>query len=79
MSETRIEIVVSGDNTDATLEQLVAQLPEEAVVVATSDGQTTVADALEQALMAAGGLPTKVVEWWRAAQADDGAGPLLPK
>lgn len=77
MSETRIEIVVSGGNAEATLEQLVAQLPEEARVVAASNGQTTVADAFEQALMAAGELPSTIAEWWQAAQAGDGTGPVL--
>jgi hypothetical protein len=77
MSETRIEIVVSGDNAEATLEQLVAQLPEDARVVAASDGQAAMSEAFEQALGAAGDLPARVAEWWHAAQAGDGAGPVL--
>ena len=77
MSEARIEIVVSGDNAEATLEQLVAQLPEGAAVVAASDGKATLADAFEQALVASGDLPSKVAQWWHATQAGDGAGPVL--
>ncbi|MHA1108412.1 MAG: mechanosensitive ion channel domain-containing protein [Alphaproteobacteria bacterium] len=77
MSETRIEIVVSGDNAEATLEHLVAQLPDGAAVVAASNGQETVADAFEQALAAAGDLPSMVAQWWHTAQAGDGAGPVL--
>jgi moderate conductance mechanosensitive channel len=76
MSETRIEIVVSGDNAEATLEQIVAQLPGEASVVASSDGQTVVGDAFEQALVTTGELPSRVADWWQAAQAGDGAGPV---
>jgi len=77
MSETRIEIVVSGDNAAATLEQLVAQLPEEARVAAASADRTTVADGFETALAAAGDLPSNVAQWWHAAEAGDGAGPVL--
>ena len=77
MSETRIEIVVSGDNAEATLAQLVAQLPEEARVSAASDGQAAMAEAFEQALAAAGDLPSRVAQWWHAAEAGDGAGPVL--
>ena len=69
MSETKVEIIVSGDNAAQTIEQITAQLPEGTTV---SDGTVPTATApsldalMEDAVIASGALPGQIGAWWAA-------------
>ncbi len=75
MTETRIEIIVSGDNAAATMDRLTSQLPDDAVVTAATDVVPSTVELFASGLQASGGLSSKVSEWFTALAASDGLQP----
>lgn len=77
MSETRIEIVVSGENAAETMEQLTSQLPADAQVVTEGDVVPTLGELFASGAQASTGLGQKVDAWFAQMSASDGLQPLM--
>lgn len=77
MSETRIEIIVSGDNAAATMEQLAAQLPDTAEIVTDTVAAPTLIDLFTSGVQASAGLGQQVTQWFADIAASGGVQPLM--
>ncbi len=77
MSETTIQITVTGDNAAETVERITAQFPDDATV---SVGEPPVAPAsdgdalIQQAIAASAELPDRVNAWFEAFDATSSMG-----
>ena len=64
MSETTIQITVSGDDAAETLDRISQALPEGAAVTGTPVEQSTVDAQLSQVVEASAALPQTVSNWF---------------
>lgn len=76
MSETRIEIIVTGDNAEAAMSQLASQLPEGAEVVTAGSALPTLPEMIASGVAASAGLSDKVDAWFADVAASAGPQPL---
>lgn len=77
MSETRIEIIVSGDNAAATMEQLASQLPNDAQIVTDSAVVPTLGDLFASGAQASTGLGQLVNGWFAEVGSSGGTQPVM--
>lgn len=77
MAETKIEIVVSGDNAAEVLDKVIKAVPEATVVTDTVDPSNVLSAKLDQAVAAAGDLPAKFTDWAQSLSEAGSAGPLM--
>ncbi|MFK7870877.1 MAG: mechanosensitive ion channel family protein [Roseobacter sp.] len=77
MSDTRIEIIVSGENAAATMEQLTSQLPDTAEIVADTVAPPTLIDLFASGVQASGGLGEQVSQWFANIAASGGIQPPM--
>ncbi len=77
MSETRVVIVIPGEGGAETVQRLAEQLPEGASIVTTASGEASAEQLLIDAAVSSGALPERIAEWWSAASAGDGFGPVM--
>jgi small-conductance mechanosensitive channel len=69
MEEARIEIIVSGEGAQATLDQITSQLPADAVVASASDVQPpSFEELLENSAIASADLPAQVSNWFATVE-----------
>lgn len=64
MTQSHIEIIVSGDNAAETLEQITSQLPTDAQVVTDNVAVPTLAELFASGLQASSGLGQLVNNWF---------------
>lgn len=76
MSETRIEIVVSGENADATIEKLANQLHGSEAALSVAESATGPADLIASGVNASTSLPDNVNAWFSQIGASDGYQPF---
>jgi len=76
MSETRIEIVVTGDNADATIEKLANQLQDSEAVVFGAETVAQPADLIASGVNASAALPDNVSAWFSQNAASGGYQPF---
>ena len=76
MSETSIEIVVSGENARATMEQLTSQLPEGAEIVTEGAAAPTLSELFVTGFQASADLGQKVGNWFAGVEASGALQPL---
>lgn len=74
MSETTIEITVSGDNAAEILQRITDQLPDEATIVDGAAGAAALDDSITEAVLASASLPQQVTDWFAGFSADAGMG-----
>lgn len=72
MSDTTIQITVSGDNAAETLEAITTQLPETAEIVTDQVSAPTLEDHFVSAAQASGDLPQQVSDWFAGFAASSG-------
>ncbi|MFK7764961.1 MAG: mechanosensitive ion channel family protein [Roseobacter sp.] len=72
MSDTTIQITVSGDNAAETLEAIATQLPESAEIVTDQVSAPTLEDHFIAAAQASGDLPQQVSDWFAGFAASSG-------
>ncbi|MEO9573634.1 MAG: mechanosensitive ion channel family protein [Tateyamaria sp.] len=76
MSETRIEIVVTGENAEATIDKLASQLQNSEVAVSGLETVAQPADLIAAGINASASLPAKVEAWFSQIGASEGYQPL---
>lgn len=76
MADTRIEIVVSGDNAAAVVDQIARTLPSDAIVIDQADRAAVLSERIEAALAASSALSDRFSAWWQSASDAGGGGPL---
>lgn len=78
MADTRIEIIVSGEQAEEVARQLAGVVPADAEIVAPAGEAPGLADLLAPAIAASAELPAKFSDWYRDALGGADAGVLLP-
>ena len=74
MSETTIEITVSGDNAAETRERITQQLPEDAAIVNGNATEASNEDLFFEAANASAALPQLISDWFSGFEANSGMG-----
>ncbi len=74
MSETTIQITVSGDNAAETLERITEQLPEDAAIVSGNEAGPSNEDLFFEAANASSALPQQITNWFDGFAANSGMG-----
>lgn len=77
MAETKIEIIVSGDNAAEVLAQVVNAVPAEAEIVSQTEVAFDVSERFQAVIAASGDLPAKFSSWLEAISDSGSGGPLV--
>ncbi|AVL53031.1 mechanosensitive ion channel family protein [Roseobacter denitrificans] len=76
MTETRIEIVVTGGNAEATIDQLASQLQDSEAVVSGADTAAQPAELIASSISASAALPQNINAWFAQIAVSEGYQPL---